>query len=164
MPIVKPLFSPSIVSLHLLTFLHCIFGISLWYFLCRILTIFFHLLSYQGGDDGITLSAASLWLLCEDSLDCVRGEEPGNQLKWSRWSGLSWGPRCRDDEKWSDSEYMVRFRVINDTVIFFNWAIGKMESLPVERVGQQSRLGRKDGSFKVRRRLFHIQVDVWSGQ
>ena len=57
-PVVKPPFSPSFVSMHFVTFLKCTFSILnfLWY----ILMIFSHLLSYQR-NDRIPLLAASFW-------------------------------------------------------------------------------------------------------
>lgn len=71
-PVVKPPFSPSFVSMHFVTFLKCTFSILnfLWY----ILMIFSHLLSYQR-NDRIPLLAASFWCCVSIWLRLVkRGE------------------------------------------------------------------------------------------
>lgn len=85
-PVVKPPFSPSFISMHFVTFLKC--TLSSLNFLCYILMIFSHLLSYQRNDRITLLTAAfwccvRIWLVKEGRSDRNNFNDPG-RVAWTK--------------------------------------------------------------------------------
>ena len=175
-PVVKPPFSPSFVSMHFVTFLKCTFSILnfLWY----ILMIFSHLLSYQR-NDRIPLLAASFWCCVSIWLRLVKEgrsernnfNDPG-RVAWTKVTAIEMVRnrfwiyfKGRTKRMFSIRYGLWRKGVINDTMIFqpSSWKNGVSISWDGKAMKQvwEERWSSVWGKVSVR--LFHAPANMRSG-